>query len=229
MTTQKLFKQRVRERMARTGERYTTARGHLAAKRERLQTPANDLTGAYELASEAKMLEATGRGWEPWLSLLDGWGARDRKRGETTAFLMAEHGVSGWYAQTIASGYERTRGLRAKHQQPDGFTVYASKTVGVPIDVLYDAFVDTGLRSAWLTDGTMTLRSSKRGRTARFDWAEGPTRVSVTFEDKGPTKSAAAVAHERLPDAEEAELAKAAWKKRMGGLKSFLESTAAVR
>jgi uncharacterized protein YndB with AHSA1/START domain len=210
--------------MSKTGERYTTARRHLSTKRDPRPDPVS-MAGAYELASESTMLQATGRGWAHWLSLLDEWGARDRKRGETTSFLMAEHGVPGWYAQAIASGFERTRGLRAKHQKPDGFTIYASKTVDVPIGSLYDAFVDPDMRSAWLTDGTMALRTSKPRRTAHFDWDSSPTRVSVTFEEKGPTKSTAAVAHERLPDATAAEAAKAAWKKRVSALKAFLEST----
>jgi hypothetical protein len=227
MTTQKLFKRRVRERMSKTGERYTTARLHVSTKRHPGPDPVN-MAGAYELASESRMLEATGHGWEHWLSFLDEWGAKGRKRGETTSFLMAEHGVPGWYAQSIATGFERTRGLRAKHQQPDGFTIYASKTVDVSIHALYDAFVDPDLRSAWLTDGTLSLRTSKPRRTAHFDWDSGLTRVSVTFEEKGPSKSTAAVAHERLPDAAAAEAAKAAWKTRMSALKAFLESTAAT-
>jgi len=63
------------------------------------------------------------------------------------------------------------------------------------------------------------------GKVARFDWAGGPTRVLVTFEEKGAAKSAAYVSHERLPDPAIAETAKAAWKQRLTALKSLLEST----
>jgi hypothetical protein len=31
--------------------------------------------------------------------------------------------------------------MRLKHQQADGFTIYASKTIAVPVDVVFDAFV----------------------------------------------------------------------------------------
>jgi hypothetical protein len=115
--------------------------------------------------------------------------------------------------------------MRLKHQQPDGFTVYASKTVGVPLGVLFDAFADELTREQWLTDGAMSIRSSQRGKVARFDWAGGATRVLVTFEAKGPTKATAHVSHERLPDAGAADVAKALWKKRVAALKAFLEST----
>lgn len=223
MTTQKLFKRRVRERMSKTGESYTAARSHAARTRDRLDDSRTRLASAIELASDEKITDVTGQGWEAWLSLLDRWGARDRNHGDTVNFLIAEHAVPGWWAQTITTGYERARGMRLKHQQPDGFTIYASRTVGVPIGVLFDAFVNEQMRREWLIDGLMSLRTSQPDRVARFTWGDGPTRVLVTFEDKGPAKSTAAVAHERLADPDEAEAAKAAWKKRLAALKSLLE------
>jgi uncharacterized protein YndB with AHSA1/START domain len=226
MTTKKLFERRVRERMTKTGESYAAARTHAARTRDRLTSARADRSGATELASDEKITEATGRSWNAWLSVLDQWGARKRKRGESVAFLMAEHAVPGWWAQTIATGYERVRGLRLKHQQSDGFTIYASKTVSVPIDVLFDAFADDAIREQWLTNGSMSLRGSQRGKVARFEWYEDATRVNVTFDAKGPAKATAFVTHERLPDPDEAEAAKAAWKQRLVDLKTFLNSRA---
>jgi hypothetical protein len=226
MTTQKLFKRRVRERMAKTGESYTAARRQLAPRRDRFEAARTDLSSATELASDEKLTEVTGRSWPAWLSVLDRWGARDRKHGETVEFLMSDLGVPSWYAQTITTGYERVRGLRLKHQQPDGFTIYVSKTVGVPIRVLFDAFADERMRRQWLTDGSMSLRSSRSDLVAaRFAWGDGPTRVSVTFGSKGPAKATASVAHERLTDPVAADAAKAAWKTRLAALKGFLETT----
>jgi hypothetical protein len=225
MTTQKLFKRRVRERMSKTGESYTAARRHVVLGRERLETARTRLASAKELASDEKLTEATGQDWEAWLSLLDRWGAQDRKHGATADFLVTQHGVPGWWAQAITTGYERARGMRLKHQQSDGFTVYASKTVGVPIGVLFDAFVDEPMRRRWLTDGSMSLRTSQSAKVARFEWDDGPTRVLVTFEEKAPSRATAYVAHEKLPDLGAAEVAKALWKKRVAALKAFLEST----
>jgi Domain of unknown function (DUF4287) len=227
MTTQKLFKRRVRERMSKTGESYTAARRHVAPRRDRVEAARSttDLASARELASDERITEATGRSWEAWLSILDRSGARDRKHREVVDFLIAEHAVPGWWAQAITTGYERVRGMRLKHQQPDGFTIYASRTVGVPLDVLFDAFVDERTRNRWLTDGSMSLRTAQPGKIARFEWGEGPSRVFVTFEEKGPSKATAHVTHERLPDPDAADSAKADWKKRVASLKAFLEST----
>jgi hypothetical protein len=70
----------------------------------------------------------------------------------------------------------------------------------------------------------MSLRTSQSGRTARFNWKDGSTRVNVSFEEKGPSKSTVALAHEKLPDADEAETAKTLWRERLADLKSWLES-----
>ena len=225
MTTQKLFKRRVRERMSKTGESYAAARLHVAPARDRVETIRKGLASARELASDEKLTEATGYDWDAWLSVLDRWGARDRKHREIAEYLIAEHAVPSWWVQAITTGYERARGLRLKHQQPNGFTVYASKTVGVPIEALFEAFVADDRRREWLADGSMSLRTSQPDKVARFDWGDGPTRILITFEEKGPSKATAYVSHERLPDAGAAEAAKAAWKQRLAALKSTLEAT----
>lgn len=120
--------------------------------------------------------------------------------------------------------YQRARGMRLKHQQAHGFAVSASKTIAVPVDVLFDAVVNPRARRRWLTDGTMRSQSSQPGKAARFGWGDGSTRVSVSFEDRSPAKATVAVTHERLPNPDEAETAKAAWRARLSDLKSFLES-----
>jgi hypothetical protein len=224
MTKERSFKRRVRARMSKSGERYATARSQVSQKRDRVQAARARLAATADRPSDEKVRAATGKRWEAWFSRLDRWGARERKHGETVAFLMDEHDVPGWWAQSITMWYERARGIRLKHQQADGFTIYVSKTIAVPLGVLFDAFVTPRLRRKWLTDGRMSLRTSQPGRTARFDWGDGSTRASVSFVDKGPAKATVAVAHERLPDPDEAETAKASWRVRLADLESFLEA-----
>jgi hypothetical protein len=222
MTKESSFKRHVRERMVKTGESYAAARSQLTQKRDRVEAARGRLSDTADRPSEDKLVDATGKRWDAWFSTLDRWGAKERKHPETVAFLVDEHAVPGWWAQTITVWYERDRGLRLKHQQADGFTIYASRTVTVPVDVLFDAFVSSRTRRRWLTDGSMRLRTSQPGQTARFNWEDG-TRVLATFEAKGSAKATVAVAHERLPDPDEAEQAKASWRMRLTQLKSFLE------
>ncbi|HEY8453792.1 MAG: DUF4287 domain-containing protein [Micromonosporaceae bacterium] len=224
MTRDKSFKRRVRERMAKTGESYAAARHQLVQKRERLKDASAKLAAVGELPSDDKVRAATGRDWNEWFSILDRWGGRERRHSETAAYLAGEHGVPGWWAQSITVWYQRVRGLRLKHQRADGFRISASKTIAAPVERVFDAFVDPGSRERWLTDGTMSLRTSQPGRTARFNWGDGATRVIVSFETKGPEKATVTVSHERLPDPDEAESAKAAWRRRLTELKAHLEA-----
>jgi len=123
----------------------------------------------------------------------------------------------------VTVNYERAGGLRAVGEHADGFTIFASKTVAVPVDRLYEAFVDESQRERWLSDGELRERTVSKPKSARFDWGDGETRVIVGFTAKGEEKSAVALAHERLADAGEAERMKAYWRDRVAALKQLLE------
>ena len=168
---------------------------------------------------------ATGRNRDEWFALMDKWGAAGRPFREISEWLVGEHEISKWWAQKLIVEYEQARGLRPPGVRPNGtFEVTASKTIGVPIERLFDAFVDSRQRKKWLTDAKMSLRTSQPGQSARFNWEDGSTRVNVGFFDKGPSRSTVAVAHEKLATADEAETTKAMWKERLAELKSYLEA-----
>jgi hypothetical protein len=218
MTRQKSFKRLVRSRMEKTGQSYTAARTSLLAAEDQNPTEGPALT-----MSDDAIRRRTGRGWEEWLGLLDEWGAAERPHREIARWLSEEHGIEGWSAQSVTVTYERARGLRAVGEHADGFAITASKTVAVPVERLYDAFVDPALRRRWLPDGELRERTATRPRSARFDWGDDGTRVIVGFEAKGEAKSTAALEHARLADAQEAERMKAYWRDRVAGLKDQLE------
>jgi hypothetical protein len=136
-------------------------------------------------------------------------------------WLAEEQGVDGWGAQSVS--YERARGLRAVGECPEGFSVTASKTVAVPVERLFDAFIDESLLRRWLPDGDLRERTASRPKSARFDWGDGETRVIVGFTTKGEGKSVAALEHERLASAEQAERMKAWWREHLAAPKSQLE------
>ena len=81
-----------------------------------------------------------------------------------------------------------------------------------------------GLRREWLPDAELRERTATRPKSARFDWGSDGTRVVVGFEAKADGKSLAALAHEKLPDAAEAERMKAFWRERVAALKEVLEA-----
>ena len=221
MTTQRSFKRLVRTRMEKTGESYTAARAVLLAAEE----PAGPTHPRLATSDEA-IRERTGRGWEQWFDLLDEWGAAELSHRDVARRVAAELGIHplAWNAQAITASYERARGLREVGEHEDGFTVTASKTVAVPVERLYAAFVDGEQRARWLPDGPLRERTHIEPRSARFDWGDGTTRVHVTFVAKGDGKSTVALSHERLADSGEAERTKAFWRERVSTLKAVLES-----
>jgi hypothetical protein len=218
MTRHKSFKRLVRARMEKTGESYTAARASLLAAAEPKASERPTLT-----MSDEAIRRRTQLGWEEWFNLLDDWGATERPHPEIARWLQEEKGIDGWDAQSVTVSYERARGLRAVGEKAEGFSITASKTVGVPVERLYDAFVDEALRDSWLAEDELRERTATKPKSARFDWGDGTTRVIVGFEDKGEAKSLVALEHARLPDAEEAERRRAYWRERLAVLKSQLE------
>ncbi len=223
MTRQRSFKRLVRARMGRTGESYTAARASLLSAQD---AGAGTTSPPPLVTSDASIRERTGRGWEEWFDLLDAWGAAERGHREIAvhvAGLLEIHPLA-WNAQAVATSYERARGLREVGRRADGFAVTASRTVAVPVDALFDAFVNEDQRARWLPGAPLRPRAATRPRSARFDWDDGQTRVNVTFVDRGDGRATASVSHERLPDAGEAERMKAFWRGRVAALKEVMEA-----
>ena len=216
MTRQKAQKRATRARMAKTGESYTAARRHLTKPEEALRP--DDLG-----QPDARVRENTGKGWREWLRLLDAWGARERKHKDVATYLMEQHGVPGWWAQTITVGYERARGIRAKHQTLDGtFQVSVSKTLPVGSGKLFKLFAEAPQRNRWLERGTLRVRTTNKDRSIRFDFRDGASRVVVSFDPKARNKTTVTVQHERLPDAGAVEEMRGMWREHLARLAKTL-------
>ena len=95
--------------------------------------------------------------------------------------------------------------------------------MSVPVDRLFDAFVDPSKHKRWLPDGELHKRKATKPTSAHFDWGDDGTRLHVTFTAKDATKSTATLSHERLADAEERERMKVFWRDRVNTLKQELE------
>ena len=216
MTRDKAQKRATRARMTKTGESYSAARRHVVRPKEELRP--DDL-----LQPEAKVRQNTGKGWREWFRILDAWGAKERKHKDVARHLMEEHGVPGWWAQTITVGYERARGIRAKHQSLDGtFQVSVSKTFPLGVGKLFAAFAEARERNKWLERGTLKVRTSQKNKSVRFDFDDGASRVMVSFDPKDRSKTTVTVQHERLPDAAAVEEMRAFWKEHLNGLAKVL-------
>ena len=248
MTRQKSFKGRIRARMDKTSESYTTARRQLLAKAgaeapadlesqaagpagpepqptARAAAPVADAPGARRPYSDEVVRRNTGRTWDEWFALLDAWGAVQRPHPEIARWLMEEHGVGGWWAQGVTVAYEQARGLRDPGQRRGGlYEVNATKTVAVPVQRLYQAFADPALREQWLPGAAFEVRTARPAKSIRANWDGGATRLLIAFTARGEAKSQVAVTHERVPDAGTADKLKTYWRERVAVLKQVLEA-----
>lgn len=237
MTTQKIFKGRVRARMTKTGESYTAARRQLLAKAgepptivaeapaapDPIEEPTQATAPEAPGVSDDAMRRATGKGHDEWFALLDAWGATEHTHTEIARWLSETQGVPSWWTQSVTVDYERARGMRSRHQMADGFSVSATRTIEVDGEQALAAFTDPAIRRRWLPDADLHQRPTRAALTARFDWSEPSSRIVVSVVPKGSGRAVVAIAHERLPDAETAARLKTAWRESLARLKALLE------
>ena len=172
--------------------------------------------------SDEAVRAKTGKVWDEWFALLDASGAQTMGHKEIAALLGDQHGVGSWWRQMITVTYEQARGLREKHQTASGYTANASRTIGVPVGRLFEAWSDAALRSRWLPDAELTIRKATPGKSLRISWGDG-SNVDVGLVSKGESKSQVAVEHAKLPDAAAVARAKGYWKQALDRLQKALE------
>lgn len=165
----------------------------------------------------------TGKTWRQWFSILDKARARELKHAQIAAYLHETCGCPGWWSQMIAVTYEQTRGLRLKHEQPEGFQVSKSKTITAPVARLFQAWNDNEVRGKWLTGGKLTVSSATRNKYVRGGWSDGKTRIEVNFYPKSNGKSQVTVTHSKLPNARAAERTQDYWGTQLDKLRALLE------
>ena len=175
-----------------------------------------------ERMSDEAVRAKTGKGWDEWFAILDAAGARSLGHKEIVA-LLDGHEVGSWWRQMITVAYEQARGLREKRQTASGYTTNASRTIGVPVSRLFEAWSDAALRGRWLPDADLTIRKATPDKSLRITWGDG-SNVDVGLFAKGEAKSQVALEHSKLPDAEAVARVKEYWKQALERLREALEA-----
>jgi hypothetical protein len=169
------------------------------------------------------VMRATGRAWDEWLKLLDRAGAKKMPHKEIALMLSRKFEVPDWWSQMVTVGYEQARGLRLVNQKADGFAANASRTVGIAVKHLYDAWNDPKMRARWLPDAPLEVRRSTDGKSMRLTWTAGGSYVDVGFFAKGPHKSMVQIDHGKLKSAAAVARQKAFWSDALDRLKALFE------
>jgi len=236
MTRARALKQIIRDRAAKTGERYTTARRHVLNSRtparqdpgtpapEPPSTPARQ-SGAM---SDARILEKTGHDLAYWFAVLDRFDAVEKGHTAAARHLYGELKVPGWYAQSITVLYERARGVRAVNQRVDGtYEMSASKSIDAKSPDIVRTISDKRLRRGWLIDvdadlakaltaaldsataKPFTVRADGQA-TFRYKWGSTTVQWYITPTKTG--KMAVVVANGKLADAGMLEQRRKLWR-----------------
>lgn len=179
---------------------------------------ANDPGGISSEAVQAK----TGKTWPEWVAALDAEGCQKLTHKEIVAVVHSKFGIGAWWQQMVTVGYEQARGLRVKHQKTDGFATSASKTLNLPVAVVFKAWHDPRTRRKWLTD-YFTIRKATPNKSLRLTWAKPASSVSVNFYVKGQGKTQIALQHEKLSSAKDVAKLKKFWGEKLQTLQTLLE------
>src|SRR5271157_1027783 len=101
--------------------------------------------------SDEAVKARTGKVWKQWFSILDSAGAKKMGHQDIVSYVADNYPkTSDWYQEMIAVTYEQDRGLRLKHQNPEGFQVSVSKTIYLPATRLFDSIADDEFRIGWV-------------------------------------------------------------------------------
>lgn len=199
MTKQESFKQRVRARMATTGERYAAARRSLVARA--------DGDGRRTWASEPEMDDdrvrtGTGMDWNEWCDAIDAWPGHVDGHAAVAAHVHAEYDVTHWWAHGVTVGWERITGRRVPNQMADGtFTAAKTKTVHLDVEVVRAALLDADSRHDLFPGHDTELRSQPTSKAVRI--AIGPGSALFELTAKADGRTTITVSHERLADQDE--------------------------
>src|SRR5205814_1687430 len=125
--------------------------------------------------------------------------------------------------QMITVTYEQARGLRALHQKPKGFEISVSRTVNVPVGMLYRAFANDKARNSWLAEDGLAVRKATANKSMRATWNDVKTSLEINFYPKGNDKSQVVVQHSKLPNAKASATMKTYWTRALDRLRDSLE------
>jgi hypothetical protein len=171
--------------------------------------------------SDEAVQAKTGKTWKEWFAILDKAGAKKLSHQEIVKYLSAEQGVGPWWQQMVTVTYEQARGLRNKHQKPNGYEITVSRTLNQPVAKLFKWFSDEKLRKRWLEEDRLSTRTAIPNKSLRLNWIDGKTTLQVSFVAKTPDKTQVVVQHFKLPSAAASTKMKTYWGKALDRLQQM--------
>ncbi len=210
MTSQANFKRRVRDRMARTGERYAAARRMLLEHAEHRRAGQRRVRHAEPELDDHAVAHATGRDWNTWCDAIDAWPGHTQGHTAVAQWLCDHHAVDAWWAQSVTVGWERITGIRKPHQMADGtFTAGKSRTIAGDAAALRAMLLDAAAHADLFPGHVSAVKSKPASKSIRLAIGEGTAQFDL--EPKGDGRVKVTVSHAKLPTADAVEAWKFYW------------------
>jgi hypothetical protein len=178
------------------------------------------------IITDKLVVEKTKKTIEEWFETLDKKGAKKMNHLEIFTLISNTEGLKPlgqWNQNLLATTYEWNRGLKERGQKEDGFEISVSKTMNVPIDVLYNAWIDIKTRNKWLPKEKILIRKTTENKSARITWSDQSSSLSVDFYPKEKAKSQVVVQHLKIKDSKKAIEMKEYWSKTLDRLKTIFD------
>lgn len=181
--------------------------------------PENKQAGISDIAIK----KATGDTWSTWFTKLDRAGGRHSSHKEIAAMVkMIAPAVNAWWQQMIAGAYERARGLRKKHEMPDGFQISVSRTIPQSLEKLYVCWKLKRNRDRWYPDMPILITTANKNKNIRAKWTDDNSRIDVQFSKKTESKTLVVIQHSKISTARKAEILKKFWQQQMDAFKQYM-------
>jgi hypothetical protein len=181
---------------------------------------------ARQIITDKLVVQKTGNPLEHWYSVIDKKGGREKSPVELyklVSSIPALEPLGEWNRNLLATSYAWSRGIKERGERADGFEISVSKSVNVPVPVLYDAWLNDARRAKWLGKEKITFRKSTENKSARITWSDNVTNLSVDFYPKGADKCQVVVQHQKITGKMKADELKQFWAERLDRLKSLTE------
>lgn len=155
--------------------------------------------------SNKALVAKTGNNWQSWVVILDSLQAYEKNHKEIVALLHEHYTLDPWWAQTICVGYEQEKGLRQKHEMPQGYEISKSKTFASPLESLFESVLEF-LNTYHLVE----IKGYVLHKNIKLRWKENHTPVLCNFYNKNG-KTQLVIQHLKLQDIQQAETMKSFW------------------
>jgi len=177
------------------------------------------------IISDKLLIEKTKKPMEDWFKVLDKKGAKKMSHAQIFGLVSAIPGLKPlgeWNHNLLTTTYEWDRGIKERGQKENGFEISVSKTVDVPIELLYNSLIEDKSSKKWLKEN-IVIRKTTESKSARITWCDKETSLSIDFYTKGQNRSQIVVQHLKISDSKKAAQLKEFWSETLDKLKNLLE------